>query len=346
MVRTWNLDPSKDLNRNGKLFFLLPTAPAVQFPKLKRFIDDGQSHVENFLNDNATLAEGADVLYDARSVPRLSDVVAGRKVSPCKTNASKFASSRAYLSKDPRFLHVSEPYAKALGPGEYPGAEDHIGVSSSNSPTRTSYPARDPERASAAFISPSRSPLFEDQFYRSPDRVYIEPAQEYKIRVNATFPSTKKASDVASWRNAGRMHDGWQSLPDIRYDPKVDASGKPISIQSQSHDPSHSPGFWLQSKQARLIALPKERTPDSRLSHAISYDKLYDMSKLGPGSYGPMISEGSKKKKSYRLFGSDSPPPSPQLKPRGEQSATFTSIDRTKKYGPHNRFTDSTLVSS
>lgn len=359
MVRTWNSDPSRDLNKNERSHFGPNTQIQLKFGNVKRFVEDGQTRIPNFLNDDVVLSEGADVLYDARAVPRLADVVENRKVSPLKSQGNKFAPIKTYMSNDPRFSHLHEPYAKPIGPGEYVGAEDNsqIGQLRRDSPLRSSLPGKDPSRPSPAFASPPRQPLFEEQFHRSPDRIYIEPSLDYQKHSHsgsAPFPAGGKNVDVATWRNGGRLVDGWQSLPDIRYDSRVDRSGKLNTIHASASD-SGSANSWLQSKQARLIAIPKERTPDSRLSRSVTYEQLYDMSpKLGPGSYSPMTSEGQKKK-SYRMFASDSPPPSPSIKartprsPRDEAdhnapSSSFSTTDRAKKYGPFDRYVDSQLV--
>ncbi len=121
--------------------------------------------------------------------------------------------------------------------------------------------------------------------------------------------------------------------------------------------------------QSRFFNLPTSRHNDARLGRSYRSDE--DAGHLGPGSYGPLISQGAAKRSTYRLF--SSPPQSPTTTssrsssrssssqsvaqvarlgmPTGYERGTrmggtsnFTNVLRSQPYGPFNHKTDSALT--
>eukprot|EP00798_Chlamydomonas_sp_ICE-L_P010473 gene10473-8436_t len=178
----------------------------------------------------------------------------------------------------------------------------------------------------------------------------------------AEFGRPSARSRVEDYRYATRHREISKEIPDKDYETPTDRNSRLTDIAANASTKAVNV-VPFHSKETRFFNLPTSRHNDARLARSYRSDE--DPGNLGPGSYGPLISQGAAKRSTYRLF--SSPPASPSSRgstqspsvaqaarlsmpsgyERGKRmgsSSNFTGALRSQAYGPFTHKTDSALT--
>ncbi|KXZ43744.1 hypothetical protein GPECTOR_81g192 [Gonium pectorale] len=304
-----------------------------------RFAYDGKARMPNFLNgldgqllearaamapvDTAThthydfsgtgagnLAHLSMAAEMARSLNACSAIRAGRP---------KSATARSLVANDTRYGHLAEPHLEHVGPGAYAMERGSPGLGQLplDSAVSSAMPARDPYRASSAFLTrerPGSADWVPAPGMCGPDAVYVSP--EFVPSPDRAVPwqlTTDKRTDAAEWRlghartmaavAAGGGPGAGPDAPEAPFSSDLprDVASRPLDLSLRAAL-KNTTGVSFSTKEPRLTSLPPERTSDVRASRLAALRGPEEAAHLGPGCYTPPTSVGGAKRRTYRLF--------------------------------------------